>query len=57
MNVTGQWAGPEQIAVVGGLDSTKPNAARVYDFLLGGKDNFAAEADAAVAAFSAKRYR
>lgn len=37
MNVTGQRAGPEQIAVVGGFDPTKPNAARVYDFLLGGR--------------------
>ena len=24
------------------LDTTKPNIARVYDYMLGGKDNFAA---------------
>jgi len=30
-----------------GIDTTKPNVARIYDFLLGGKDNFAADRAAA----------
>lgn len=42
MDVNGERAGPEQIAAVYGCDPAKPNAARVYDYLLGGKDNFAA---------------
>src|SRR5258708_39617709 len=29
--------------VIPGIDTTKPHPARVYDFLLGGKDNFAAD--------------
>ena len=30
-------------AMVVGLVTSKPNMARVYDFWLGGKDNFAAD--------------
>jgi len=30
-----------------GIDTTKPNVARIYDYLLGGKDNFAADREAA----------
>ncbi len=30
-----------------GIDITRPNVARIYDFLLGGKDNFAADREAA----------
>ncbi len=30
-----------------GIDVSKPNAARMYDYMLGGKDNFAADRDAA----------
>ncbi|HET9657889.1 MAG TPA: SAM-dependent methyltransferase [Kineosporiaceae bacterium] len=32
---------------MGSLDTTRPNIARVYDYLLGGKDNFAADRDLA----------
>jgi O-methyltransferase involved in polyketide biosynthesis len=32
---------------VPGFDATKPNPARVYDFLLGGRDNFAADRELA----------
>jgi hypothetical protein len=31
----------------GGIDTTRPNVARIYDYLLGGKDNFAADREAA----------
>ena len=31
----------------GGIDTTTPNVARIYDYLLGGKDNFAADRKAA----------
>jgi SAM-dependent methyltransferase len=37
----------EEALVSRGFDITIPNVARVYDFLLGGKDNFAADRDAA----------
>jgi hypothetical protein len=39
-SVTAQAAGPA-------FDASVPNAARIYDFLLGGKDNFHADRDAA----------
>ena len=56
-NETGQCVG-EEIAIVGWPDSVSdaivplvdtsiPNVARIYDYLLGGKDNFAADRDAA----------
>jgi hypothetical protein len=45
--VTGDSAGPEAVAGACGFDPTKPNAARIYDYLLGGKDNFAADREAA----------
>jgi O-methyltransferase involved in polyketide biosynthesis len=51
--VTGEGAGPEQLAGACGFDPTKPNAARVYDYLLGGKDNFAVDRQAAEALLSA----
>src|SRR5450756_1416857 len=34
-------------AVSRGFDTTIPNVARIYDFMLGGKDHFAADRDAA----------
>jgi hypothetical protein len=34
-----------RILAASGLDVSLPNVARIYDFLLGGKDNFAADAD------------
>jgi hypothetical protein len=30
-----------------GIDTSQPNVARIYDYLLGGKDNFAADRAAA----------
>jgi O-methyltransferase involved in polyketide biosynthesis len=36
----------QQVSVPG-IDTTKPNTARVYDYLLGGKDNFAADREQA----------
>src|SRR5712691_9085664 len=37
----------EQSQVPGGIDTATPNVARIYDYLLGGKDNFAADREAA----------
>ena len=45
--MTGALAGPEEIARAGGFDPSRPNPARIYDYLLGGKDNFAADRQAA----------
>jgi SAM-dependent methyltransferase len=33
--------------VPGDIDTTRPNVARIYDYLLGGKDNFSADREAA----------
>ena len=33
----------ERGLAAGGIDTTVPNVARIYDYLLGGKDNFAAD--------------
>jgi len=50
---TGQWPRPvsgfDQAARI---DARHPNSARVYDYWLGGKDNFAADRDAAEEAIS-----
>lgn len=45
--MTGDPAGPGEVAGECGFDPTKPNAARIYDYLLGGKDHFAADRNAA----------
>ncbi|MGO8890559.1 MAG: SAM-dependent methyltransferase [Streptosporangiaceae bacterium] len=37
----------EQNRARGGVDTTTPNVARIYDYLLSGKDNFAADREAA----------
>jgi SAM-dependent methyltransferase len=37
----------EHSAGIGGIDTATPNVARIYDYLLGGKDNFAADREAA----------
>jgi hypothetical protein len=40
-------AGLEAVPSADGLDTARPNAARIYDYLLGGKDNYAADRQAA----------
>ena len=45
--MAGESAGPRGNAGSCGFDPDKPSAARVYDYLLGGKDNFAADREAA----------
>jgi S-adenosyl methyltransferase len=40
--LTGSGAG-----AAGGIDTSAPNVARIYDYILGGKDNFAADRHAA----------
>jgi S-adenosyl methyltransferase len=40
--VTGD-AGLDVVPGADGLDTARPNAARIYDYLLGGKDNYAAD--------------
>jgi hypothetical protein len=45
--VAGESAGAWGSTGSAGFDPDKPSAARVYDYLLGGKDNFAADRDAA----------
>ncbi len=46
-NQNWSWAryrdGEDEDRVPPGIDPTKPNVARVYDFMLGGKDNFPAD--------------
>ena len=37
----------EQDRASSGIDTTTPNVARIYDYLLGGKDNFGADRAAA----------
>jgi hypothetical protein len=44
---TGDEEEMRRILAASGLDIRIPNAARIYDFLLGGKDNFAADREAA----------
>ena len=43
----GDPKGPGEIAGTRGFDPGKPNAARIYDYLLGGKDHFLADRAAA----------
>jgi O-methyltransferase involved in polyketide biosynthesis len=43
----GDEEGRRRILTARGLDTSVPNVARIYDFLLGGKDNFAADRAAA----------
>jgi S-adenosyl methyltransferase len=42
-----RWAKAASGHVLPKIDATKPNAARIYDYWLGGKDNFAADRVAA----------
>lgn len=51
--MTAESAEPEEVAAAYGFDPSKPTAARVYDYLLGGKDNFAADRQAAAQLASA----
>ncbi|TDD67151.1 hypothetical protein E1293_38335 [Actinomadura darangshiensis] len=41
------WLASEAQRQVGGIDTTVPSPARIYDCLLGGKDNFAVDREAA----------
>src|SRR5260370_41711472 len=45
--VAGEPTGLGEIAGACGFDPGKPNPARIYDYLLGGKDHFAADRRAA----------
>ncbi len=45
--MTGDSTAPEEATWGYAVDPDKPNAARIYDYLLGGKDHFAADRDAA----------
>lgn len=45
--MTGDSAGPREATKAYGFDPSKPNPARIYDYLLGGKENFAADRAAA----------
>jgi hypothetical protein len=47
MAVSDQADRAGRIARAPGFDASKPNVARIYDYLLGGKDNFAADRQAA----------
>jgi hypothetical protein len=38
---------PDENGILPGIDTSKPHAARIYDFLLDGKDNFAADREVA----------
>jgi O-methyltransferase involved in polyketide biosynthesis len=51
--VTGDPVRSDEVAGTCGFDPRKPNAARVYDYLLGGKDHFAADRHAAERLLSA----
>src|ERR1700745_2080602 len=41
------WPGSISSSIVPLVDTTIPNVARIYDYFLGGKDNFAADREAA----------
>jgi hypothetical protein len=45
--VTGDAARPRAVPGQADFDPARPNAARIYDYLLGGKDNYAADRQAA----------
>jgi hypothetical protein len=45
--VTDDPTGSDAVPGMAGFDPGRPNAARIYDYLLGGKDNFAADRHAA----------
>lgn len=47
MALNGHMSGRVDPAPVAGFDVTLPNVARIYDYLLGGKDNFTADRGAA----------
>jgi hypothetical protein len=47
VKVTGDAARPGAVPGLAAFDPARPNAARIYDYLLGGKDNYAADRQAA----------
>lgn len=50
MNKHSRW--PTTVAKRQGLDLTRPNVARIYDYFLGGKDNFAPDREVAEGALA-----
>jgi hypothetical protein len=47
VKVTGESARPGALPDLAAFGLARPNAARIYDYLLGGKDNYAADRQAA----------
>jgi S-adenosyl methyltransferase len=53
-NVTGDGSAPDSARAPAGIDTTVAHPARVYDYWLGGKDNFAADREAAEQVIAAR---
>jgi S-adenosyl methyltransferase len=53
-NVTGDGSAPDSVRAPAGIDTTVAHPARVYDYWLGGKDNFAADREAAEQVIAAR---
>ena len=53
MSIDGEWAGGPVRTGPAPFDTSVAHSARVYDYWLGGKDNFAADREAAEQAIAA----